>query len=181
MRHPRHSIAHIQSDSTSHYMVTAACFEHKPVIGRSPQRMAEFEASLTRTLTANCRQVTAWIVLPNHYHLIVDTADIGILLTKLGQLHGRTSYYWNTEEQLRGRQVWCNSAETAIKSERHFYATLNYVMHNAVHHGYVSQWTDWPYCNARQYLAEVGRHQAIINWTSYPVYDFGKSWDPAEL
>ena len=178
---PTHSIPHIESDTTTYYMVTAACFEHRPVIGQSPERMEKFENDLAELLTTNCRQVFAWTVLPNHYHVLIDSVDILGLLGLLGQLHGRNSFYWNGEEKQRGRQVWCNAAETAMKSEGHFYASLNYVLHNAVHHGYVEKWTDWPYCNAAQYLAALGREKAIQIWNSYPLFDYGKDWDPPGL
>ena len=35
--------------------------------------------------------------------------------------------------------------ERAMRSDRHFWATLNYAHHNPVHHGYVARWTDWPW------------------------------------
>ncbi len=178
---PRHSIPHITSDTTTYYMITAACFEHRPVIGHSPNRMATFESELVELLNAHCAKVFAWNVLPNHYHVLVDTLDVKSLLKALGQLHGRTSFYWNGDENRRGRQVWCNAAETAMKSEGHFYASLNYVLNNAVHHGYVTKWTEWPYCNAEQYIEDMGREKASRIWTSYPLYDYGKDWDPPEM
>lgn len=103
------------------------------------------------------------------------------MLRSIGQLHGRTSFYWNGDDKQRGRKVWHNVAETAMKSEGHFYASVNYVLHNAVHHGYVEKWTDWPYCNARDYLQEQGRERALEVWKQYPLHDYGKSWDPPEL
>jgi hypothetical protein len=44
--HPSHSPAHIVSDHTSIYLITAACFEHAPIIGRSDERLASFSAQL---------------------------------------------------------------------------------------------------------------------------------------
>ncbi len=67
-----------------------------------------------------------------------------------------------------------------MKSERHFWASLNYVLHNAVHHGYVGRWQDWPYSNAEQYLAEVGHEEVLRRWREYPVLDYGKDWDPPD-
>jgi putative transposase len=175
---PCHSIPHATSDTTTYYMVTAACFEHKAIIGYSPDRMRHFENDLVELLNDHCHQVFAWAVLPNHYHVLIDCPDITALLRVLGQLHGRNSFYWNGEENQRGRQVWCNAAETAMKSEGHYYASLNYVLHNAVHHGYVAKWTEWPYCNAQLYLEALGREKALQIWNSYPLYDYGKDWDP---
>ncbi|EMI57346.1 hypothetical protein [Rhodopirellula sallentina] len=178
---PWHSIPHRSDETRTVYMLTAACFEHVPVIGESPDRMAKFEADLVRVLGENCTQIYAWTVLPNHYHALVQTQEIQSLLKQLGKLHGRTSFDWNGDDETRGRQVWCNTAETVMKSEGHFHASTNYVLHNAVKHGYCEKWTEWPYCNAREYLESVGREKALRIWKSYPIDDYGNDWDPAEF
>lgn len=177
---PIHSIPHFQSDCSTYFLISAACFSHLPIIGHSTERMRIFERDLVHLLRDNSQQVFAWNVLPNHYHALVDTYDILVLLKRIGQLHGRNSFFWNGEDQQRSRQVWCNAAETVMKSERHFYASLNYVLHNAAYHGYVHKWTDWPYCNASEYLESVGRERAMSIWKTYPLYDYGKEWDPPE-
>ena len=58
---------------------------------------------------------------------------------------------------------------------------MNYVHNNAVHHGYVARWQDWPLSSAQEYLAEMGRAEAGRLWRKYPVLDYGKGWDDAEL
>jgi putative transposase len=179
-RLPWHSVPHYEAD-TDHYLVTAACYEHCPVIGETHERMADFEKQLIETIQAHITQLFAWNVLPNHYHFLVRTPEVKPLLKALGQLHGRTSHQWNGEDDRRGRKVWCNAAETAMKSEAHFWASLNYVLHNAVRHGYAGYWQDWPYSNAAQYLAEVGRETAERRWRAYPVLDYGEDWDPPGL
>jgi len=143
--------------------------------------MGAFEKDLLDALRELCPAIFAWIVLPNHYHALIENRDVKRLLRRLGRLHGRTSYEWNGEERSRGRKVWFNAAETAMKSEAHFWATMNYVLHNAVRHRYVERWTDWPFCNANAYLESVGRQEATRIWMEYPVLDYGKDWDPPEL
>lgn len=143
--------------------------------------MSDFEDKLRKSLEATSVCVYAWTVLPNHYHALVNTLSVKSLLSGLGKLHGQTSFAWIGEENRRGRQVWCNATETAMKSEGHYFATLNYVLHNAVHHGYATQWNEWPYCNAVEYLESVGRDRAVRIWQNYPLHDYGKGWDPPEL
>jgi putative transposase len=179
-RLPWHSPPHYVGDSGM-YLLTAACFEHHPIIGVNPQRMAEFESELLETLRRCGRETSAWVVLPNHYHALAHAPDIKGLLKAIGQLHGRSSFRWNGEDRLRGRQVWYRAAETEMKSERHFWATINHVLHNAVRHGYVERWQDWPYSSAARYLAEVGREEAERRWREYPLFDYGQDWDPPEL
>jgi putative transposase len=178
---PWHSPPHFESDTTTYYMVTAACFEHCHIIGESPERISDFERRLFELVQSLSTSVFAWNILPNHYHALVDTPSIKTLLTSLGRLHGKTSFEWNGEDNRRGRQVWFNAAETCMKSEGHYYASLNYVLHNAVHHGYVVKWTDWPYCNATEYIDVIGRERALKIWKNYPLHDYGKDWDPPEL
>ena len=178
---PSHSIPHAQNDTRTIYLITAACFEHAHVIGKSPARMSQFESDLVGLFDETCLQTFAWTVLPNHYHALVKTMAVTALLGRLGKLHGRCSFYWNGEDDQRGRQVWCNAAETVMKSEGHYYATINYVLNNAVKHGYVKKWTEWPYCNATEYLESIGREKALQIWKSYPIDDYGKDWDPPDL
>jgi len=163
------------------YLLTAACYEHQPVIGFRSQRMAEFETELLTTGAAFASSIFAWIVLPNHYHLLLQSSELKALLAALGQLHGRTSHRWNGIEGVRGRKAWHRAAETAMKSERHFWATLNYVLNNAVRHGYVARWQDWPYSNAALYLEQTGRQEVERRWREYPIDDYGRDWDTPEL
>jgi putative transposase len=98
---PLHGPPHYASES-SLYLLSAACYEHHPIIGVSGQRMAEFESELIKTTAERAKTVFAWIVLPNHYHLVVDSGDILGLLEVHGKLHGRTSFRWNGEDARRG-------------------------------------------------------------------------------
>lgn len=68
-----------------------------------------------------------------------------------------------------------------MKSERHFWASLLYVLHNPVKHGYVEQWQDWPFCSAAAWLEETGREKAERMWRQFPIDGFGEKWDPPEL
>ncbi|MFZ5833720.1 MAG: transposase [Planctomycetota bacterium] len=179
-RLPWHSLPHYEAECAC-YLITAACYEHRSFLIASDGRIAEFEVELVETIRLRAIALFAWIVLPNHYHVLVQTPSVKGLLADLGRLHGRTSYRWNGEDGQRSRKNWCNAAETAMKSEGHFWASLNYVLHNAVRHGYVDQWQQWPYSNARQYLEQVGRETAERRWRAYPIFDYGATWDPPEL
>ncbi|MGZ4989084.1 MAG: hypothetical protein ACXWBP_13640, partial [Limisphaerales bacterium] len=89
--------------------------------------MDNFAGNLLGVLEAHANQTFAWCVLPNHYHAFVEAADIKCLIYQLGRLHGRTSHAWNTEEHTRGRKVFFRAVERAMRSDRHYWATLNYI------------------------------------------------------
>jgi len=120
-------------------------------------------------------------MLPNHYHVLVEAPDIKKLLAALGRFHGRTSYEWNDEERARGRKVFFRCTERYMRSDRHYWATVNYVNHNPVHHRYVRLWTDRPWSSATQYIEQMGRAEVARIWNEHPIKEYGKKWDPAEL
>ena len=179
-RHPWHSPPHNPQGDTTRFHVFSACYEHTPVIGLNAERLGAFENSLVE-LVRERTDLHAWAVLPNHYHLLVTSESIHGLRAELGKLHGRSSFEWNSEDDRRGRKVWFNAVEHGIKSERHFWASMNYIHNNAVHHRYAKRWQDWPFASASAYVEAVGRHEAERVWDEYPVLDYGKNWDPPEL
>ncbi len=176
-RRPWHAPPHFDYEGDRRFIVTAACFEHKHIIGASAKRMAECESELIEAIRDFGAVLYAWCILPNHYHLLIRTSRIKEFLREIGKFHGASSYRWNGEDNSRGRKVWFRCVERSMRSERHFYASLNYIHHNPVKHGYVSQWQDWPYSSAVEYLEKVGKQRAMEIWREYPVLDYGKEWD----
>lgn len=177
---PWHSPPHCETQD-GRYLLSTACFEHHHIVGRNPARLAEFSDRLLVTLHLFCERVYAWCVLPNHYHALVLTRRLSEFLEEVGKLHGRTAFDWNGEDGRRGRKVWFNCVETGMKSDRHFWATLNYVHHNPVRHGYVRQWQDWPFGSAAAFIKQVGRERVAELWKEYPIREYGKNWDPPTL
>ena len=159
------------------YLISAACHEHAPIIGKNPQRMAECEAEILDTCRPRSVEIHAWCILPDHYHVLLATRMVEQLLTDLGRFHGRSSHRWNGQDDRRGRHVWHNCAERAMRSERHFWAGMNYVHNNPAKHEYVDKWQDWPFSSAADFLEQVGRTKAEEIWREYPVLDYGKDWD----
>ena len=180
-KHPWHSPPHRPNHGHLRFHLTAACYEHAPHIGHSAARLDDFSTALVNVLTAHSRQVYAWCVLPNHYHALVEAPDILILLRELGRHHGRTSHAWNGEQNTRGRKVFFRAVERAMRSDRHIWASLNYVYHNPVHHGYVVRWTDWPWSSASPYLAQTGPTDAARIWHDFAIRDYGQGWDDPGL
>jgi putative transposase len=175
-RIPWHSPPHYVSE-TEVYHLTAACYEHKHVLGASVGRLSEFTSAMLSTVAGRGGRAFSWCVLPNHYHILVHSRHLHALIQSLGRLHGRTSYLWNGEDDKRGRQVWHGLADRFIRSERHFWVTMNYIHHNAVHHGYAARWQDWPFSSAESFLKQMGRKRAAEIWRAYPLRGYGKGWD----
>jgi len=174
---PWHAPPHRPNYGKLQFLVSGACYEHAPIIGFSPQRMDSFSAGLLEQFQSHGAKTISWCVLPNHYHALVETPNILGLLHELGRLHGRTSHAWNGDEKSRGRQVFHRATERFMRSERHFFATINYINNNPAHHGYVRLWSDWPWSSAAEYLESMGRSEVERVWNEYPIRDYGQHWD----
>jgi putative transposase len=173
--YPWHGPPHV--DAPAEYrIITATCYEHCKILN-TPSRLAWFEDQLLKEVHSLSAPCAAWCVLPNHYHILIRVDDIRQVTRVLGQLHGRTSYQMNRADNAQGRQVWCRCQDRVMRSDRHFYTSLNYIHNNPVKHGYVKKWQEWPYSSIHWYLAEKGRDWLLDVWREYPVLDYGKGWD----
>jgi putative transposase len=174
---PWHSPPHWGFVGLLQFMISGTCFDHNRVIGVTPERMTECETDLRDVCAQFATNLYAWCVLPNHYHLLVQTDRLKELRAGLGRMHGRSSFKWNSEDNQRGRKVWHNCMDRGIRSHRHFWASMNYIHHNPVHHGYVEKWQEWPWSSAVNFIGRVGQETASKIWREYPVLDYGKKWD----
>jgi putative transposase len=107
----------------------------------------------------------------------VQIGDIKAFHVQMGRLHGRTSWKMNQEDHSRGRQVWYGCEDRCMRSEAHYYTTLNYIHNNPVKHGYVKKWQEWPFSSIHGYLEVKGREWLLDLWLQYPVHHYGDKWD----
>jgi putative transposase len=175
-KQPWHSPRH-HKEGKGLYLITSTCYEHKPWIGVSDERMDRFSTELLETLGAHVGRLDAWVVLPNHYHALVLTDSCPALLQALGKFHGRCSFLWNRQDGARGRKVWFNTLERAISGDAHHVAAIHYVHHNPVKHGCVKKWSDWNWSSAAEYVERLGREEVERRWREYPLLNFGQGWD----
>ena len=157
--------------------MTGTCYEHAHVLG-SPPRLEWFEGELSSYLQTMDIPCVAWVVLPNHYHVLVAIESIVAFTREPGKLHGRTAYPMNLEDNAMGRKVWFRCQDRGLRSEAHYFATLNYIHNNAAKHGYVAKSGDWPFSSFDSYLEEKGRDWLVDLWHAYPVLNYGDKWDP---
>lgn len=160
----------------TYYLLTAACYQHQPYLSTSARRQ-QFLDLLFELFTQESLEIRAWVVLPNHYHLLAYVHDFDKLGGLFNRLHGSTSRQWNQEDQQPGRKIWYRYTDRMIRSERHYYTTLNYLHYNPVKHGYADSPYNWEQSSVSWYLQNLGREYLRDCWVRYPVQDYGKGWD----
>jgi len=173
--YPRHAPPHLVREAT-YYLFTAANFAHANIMDSEARRLG-FQGRLLEGFRVAGIEVSAWVVLPNHYHILAFAPDFDGVAPSFRRLHGSTSRQWNLEDDLVGRQVWYRYTDRAIRSERHLYTTVNYLHYNPVKHGYTDRADQWVSSTFWAYLETKGRDWLKDLWQQYPVRDYGKGWD----
>ena len=160
------------------YLITAANFEHRAILSSSSRR-TDFEVRLLKSIKEIVEDVIAWVILPNHYHLLIRIQSLDNVSATLKYLHGSTSREWNIEDNLTGqRRVWYKFADTFIRNDAHLRTAFNYIHYNPVKHDYASDPYDWPWSSLRSYYEDKGQTWLQQQWNAYkPPVDFGKGWD----
>lgn len=175
--YPLHALPHPFREAGA-YLISAANFEHEAIM-KAPKRRMEFEVLLLKAMKEIADEIVAWVVLPNHYHILLYIQSLDHVSVALKQLHGATSREWNIEDGLTDkRRVWYKFVDTYIRNESHFHTAFNYVHYNPVKHGYVTNPYDWQWSSLSLYYDDMGKDWLREHWKSYtPSSDFGKGWD----
>jgi putative transposase len=161
-----------------YFLLSGACFEHRHHLNTPERRQTVLDHHFEQFIEQGMA-IQAWVVLTNHYHLLVDVNDFDALGKIFSLVHGRTAFAWNLEENAQGRKVWYRYSDRAIRSERHYYTTLNYLHYNPVKHGLVKSPYDWRWSSVSWYLEHHGREWLRDLWERYPIREYGKGWDEA--
>lgn len=158
------------------YLITAACYEHRRFLS-SPERRQQVLDTLFERLIEQGIEVRAWVVMTNHYHLLLNADHFDAIGRAVKRVHGATAREWNVADGTPGRKVWYRYTDRAMRSEAHYYTTLNYIHFNPCHHSEVKSPYQWAWSSVHWYLAENGQEWLQNVWRTYPLRDYGKGWD----
>jgi putative transposase len=173
--YPPHSPPHTVRDETL-YLITAACYEHTPHMADKRRRCAILDLIFDVLIRASIG-LHAWVIGPNHYHLLLEPVDFAEVGRLLHYIHVMTARAWNVEDGKIGRKVWYRYSDRTIRSEAHFLTTLNYIHFNPVKHGWSESPYDWGESSVHWYLACHGRQWLRDLWAAYPLRTYGEGWD----
>ncbi|KAF0107561.1 MAG: transposase [Anaerolineaceae bacterium] len=175
--YPLHAPPHPYREA-GYYLLTAANFEHVPVMA-APDRRSEFESGLIKVMKEIKAEIIAWVILPNHYHILVDIESLDLASAALKHLHGSTSRQWNIDDGLtEKRRVWYKFSDRLMRNEKQLHQTFNYIHYNPVKHGCTEDAYEWPWSSLYLYYENNGREWLRERWKSAPpTNDFGRGWD----
>ena len=172
---PLHAPPHFKGVS-GWYLITATCYEHRPIF----EQVEDLSLLTNETLSALHKagfEWGAWVFLPNHYHLLLKVSDMKVISEFLRRHHSLIATRINIRHNQKGRKVWYRFSDRFIRSERHYWATVNYIHYNPVKHGYVDDPVDWCWSSIHVYLATFNSKWLKQLLNEYPIRDYGKGWD----
>ncbi len=154
LNHPNHRPPHLLIDNTW-YFITAHVVSKWDIL-QHPGHKETWIKTLQDLSELHNLRIMAWVVLNNHYHLLILFNNAKILPGFINQLHGRTSYQFNKIEICRGRKVWYSYWDSLIRGEKDFWTRFNYIHYNPVKHQLVQKPEDWQYSSYKIYLKKKG-------------------------
>lgn len=150
---PDHSPPHLFRPNAC-YFVTARTLSGQPLI--TDLRKQQVIDALHFACEERSWHLAAWVVLSNHYHVLLRAPEVAAdLSTLIRSVHKFTSLRWNREDGRPGRQTWHEYWDTCIDNERSFWARVNYIHHNPVKHGLVSHPSQYPFSSYSRWDAET--------------------------
>lgn len=165
-----HHPPHIYLDDTW-YIITAATKDKAPALG-SERAKVLVRDTLRRLVVDSDHRLRAWVVLDDHYHLLLKS-KLGTDLSRfVARLHGSTPRKLNLADETTGRQVWHNYWDTCVRNEAGLWTRFNYIHYNPVRHGYVRRPEDWPFSSYDFYLRTKGLSWLADCEAQYPAVDF---------
>lgn len=106
-------------------------------------------------LGAACRaqgvETWAWVLMPNHVHLILAPSDSDGLRRVLAPLHRRYAGYIHARDDRCGH-FWQGRFGCVAMDEPHLAAAVRYVLLNPVRAGLAERPLDWPWSSAHAHL-----------------------------
>ncbi len=130
------------------YMVTCGTYKKKNYLD-DPNRLDFFQETLFTLAEEFNWQLQAWAILSNHYHFVAISPDNPVTLKSyLSKLHSVTARRLNECDDSSGRRVWYQYYDTHITYEKSYFARLNYVHKNPVHHNVAKMAANYKWCSA---------------------------------
>jgi putative transposase len=119
----------------------------------SSRRKEEWRDAFYSSAQIYSWQITAWVVMDNHYHAIVCSPNDPASLAKfIGSYHKFTARNWNKDDGTQGRRVWWNYWDTCVRSERDLINRSKYIFWNPVKHGFVERPEHYPFSNYIEFM-----------------------------
>lgn len=113
----------------------------------------------------------AYVILNNHYHLMLKVVDSSKLSKFVSELNGSSSREINKADHVVDRKIWWNFYDHIIRNDSDFFKHLNYLHQNPVKHG-LSGEISYKFSSFDAWVKKKGIEYMNHSFEKYPVIDF---------
>ena len=133
------------------YMITGGTFRKQFFLDTN-EKLSLLTNIIFDTVDKFSFSLEAWAILGNHYHLTLFTGSNSNFISKfISKIHGLSAIHINRIDNLPKRKIWYHYWDTAINYQKSYYARLNYVNKNPVHHGIVEKAVEYYWCSEAKF------------------------------
>lgn len=94
-------------------------------------------------------RLTAWVIMPNHIHLLLTPLEDQHLSEILHSIKSYTAHEANKALDRAGQFWQIEAFDRYIRNEKHYVNTIKYIENNPVKDGLCANVSDWKYSSAR--------------------------------
>lgn len=150
----------------AHYMITASIYQKHPYLWADAAKQM-----LLDCIREFCEKYSwlliDWVILDNHYHMILRS-QLGKDLPKLmGGLHRKSANGIKKMLLIECKRFWWNYWDKCSRSEDQLNAMRNYVWYNPVKHAIVDDLKDYSWSSFPQRLEAWGREELSLKFKTY--------------
>ncbi|MDO8443990.1 MAG: transposase [bacterium] len=113
----------------------------------------------------------AYVILHNHYHIIVKVADAQKMSKFMAELNGASAREINKADSVIDRKIWWNFYDHIIRNEADFFKHLNYLHQNPIKHGLTKDFS-YKFSSYDAWIRRKGKEYLDDAFEKYPIVDF---------
>ena len=135
------------SESGRIYLVTF-CTAYRADLFLNPECARAFILSLHSRLLLKQSRLLCWVLMPDHWHGLIELGPIDTLSTLIGRIKGATANAINAQRKTRGG-VWSDGFhDHAIRRDQDVVSVARYIVLNPVRAGLVQRVGEYPFWDA---------------------------------
>ena len=191
-KHKIHHPPHLYLDNNI-YFVTARTIAKKKYFNTDEKKNL-IKRSLIKALNKYQFKIYGWVILSNHYHLLLKILKGADLSNFIRYINSRSAVLLRQQQQtecqglaLTGRgvspdtpaknkqEIWYNYHDRCIRNETDFFKHLNYIHNQPIKHGYVKNYNhlnEYQFSSFQHYLKSKGQKWLDQCFEDYPIADF---------
>ncbi|MEA1972562.1 MAG: transposase [Candidatus Cloacimonadota bacterium] len=149
--------------NNSKYFITGSIYQKKNML-KSSDAKARLLKSLEIGFTSKGWNLEEWVILNNHYHILVESSKkVADLPNIMRDIHKFTAMWMKKNLNIAkdNKKIWWNYWDKCITFEKSYFSRINYIWYNPVKHNLIDRAELWEFgsfynkCKQGAYVNEL--------------------------